>query len=134
VNPAQFYNFYGYGVRLGHYKLSNTADAAPDLLSYIDVIAGRYSNLETLSPVLKSGSPELDSNGDVRTWRLRQYRIALEGVWKVPTTPFIVGFSANIGQNLTGVRRQEAARDDLRFFFGARFDMARLFSQLKQLK
>ncbi len=62
----------------------------------------------------------------------RPYRIAIEGMWKLPATPFQIGFSANIGQNLTGAARTQAAEDDLRFFFGARFDVTKLFSQFQQ--
>jgi hypothetical protein len=80
-------------------------------MSYMDVIYGRFSNLETVGP-----------HGPYQP-----YRIALEGVWKVPETPFQPGFSANIGP-------RAAAGDDLRFFFGARFDVAKLMGQLQQFR
>jgi hypothetical protein len=120
VNPQAFYNDYGYGARLGHFELAESANLAPRLVSYLDVICGRFSNLESV----------INDPGGTRL--TRQYRIAIEGVWKVPATPFQIGFSANIGQNLTGASRVQAAPDDLRFFFGARFDASTLLGQIEK--
>jgi hypothetical protein len=123
VNPQQFYNFYGWGGRIGHYKLSyDSANEAPELMSYIDVTVGRFSNLETLAP-LPNGSG---------TYPIRQYRVAIEGALKVPATPLLLGFSANLGQNLLSQPHTLAAKDDLRFFFGTTFDIGRLFGKLAQ--
>jgi hypothetical protein len=40
---------------------------------------------------------------------------------KIPETPFIVGFDGNFGKG----------RDDLRFLFGARFDVGKIMRTLK---
>jgi len=121
VNNSNFYNFYGYGGRVGHVKLSSDKDVSPELISYLDVMLGRFSNLETLE-AKPSGI------GYVRGWRL-----AVEGALKVPQTPLIIGVSANIGQNLHGPVTVQAAKDDLRFFIGARFDVGRVLSKLPSL-
>jgi hypothetical protein len=132
VNPAQFYNYYGWGGRIGHYKLTYDDNEAPELISYIDVIFGRFSNLETLAPVTDKSGQTVMVNGVAQSYPIRQYRVGIEGSLKVPATPFLLGFSANIGQNLTLVRHLQAAKDDLRFFFGAKFDIGKLFAKLQQ--
>lgn len=128
VNSSNFYNFYVYGARIGHEALpapekqrdsDNWAvNEAPEINSYIDVAVGRFSNLQT---VLNNG---------VHT---RLYRFYLEGVLKVPSTPLVLGFNANIGQANMGVNsaniRQRAA-DDLRFLIGAKFDVGKITNYL----
>jgi hypothetical protein len=128
VNNSNFYNFYAYGGRIGHISLpapekARDSDAwavneAPELNSYIDVAVGRFSNLQT---VLNDGA------------HTRLYRISLEGLLKVPSTPLAVGFSANLGQTNVGVNtsaiRQKAA-DDLRFLIGAKFDVNKITTYL----
>ncbi len=100
---------------MGHFKLSANSDAAPESMSYIDVVAGRFSNLETLAPL------------PVRRWR-----IEVEGVMKLPATPFVLGFNANIGQNLLTPQTVQGAKDDLRFFIGAKFDVGTMIGKLQQ--
>jgi hypothetical protein len=123
VNSQQFYKYYQWGGRLGHYKLPLDRDDAPELISYVDVTTGRFSNLETLVPVDNSGG---------LTRPVQLYRVAMEGVVQVPATPFVVGFSANLGQGITHTPRLQAANDDLRFFFGVKFDLGKLLSKLPQ--
>jgi hypothetical protein len=125
VNQANFYNFYGYGGRVGHYALTKSRDEAPELVSYLDLIVGRYSNLETLI------EPEKGATAEHPVKRMRLYRLGLEGILKIPTTPLIIGFSANVGQESLGLGSNtivQRAGDDLRFLFGARFDAAKLMS------
>lgn len=125
VNQANFYNFYGYGGRVGHYALTKSRDEAPELVSYLDVVVGRYSNLETLI------APETGATAQHPVKRTRLYRLGLEGILKIPTTPLIIGFSANVGQESLGLGPNtivQRAGDDLRFLFGARFDAAKLMS------
>lgn len=134
VNPTSFYNFYGFGGRIGHY--ANTCprekkdkcqrDRAPELVSYLDVLVGPFSNLETLV------QPDGSAPG-VNVGRKRLYRLSLEGVLKIPTTPLIIGFSANVGQEALGtggINIVQRAGDDLRFLFGARFDVAKLLAHV----
>jgi hypothetical protein len=120
VNTSNFYNFYAFGSRVGHYTLSSDKNSAPELQTYLDVMWGRYSNLETLEQ-----GP--NGVGSVRRWRL-----AIEGVLKVPSTPLVLGVSANIGQNLNGPPTVLAAKDDLRFFIGAKFDIGKVLAKLPQ--
>lgn len=64
----------------------------------------------------------------------RLYRLSLEGILKVPSTPLIIGLSANVGVlgagNATVVRR---AGDDLRFLFGVKFDVGKLMARVTQV-
>ena len=128
VNPANFYNFYAFGGRIGHLKLTTDPNTAPEALSYLDVVAGRFSNLETLMIV-----PASTAGGATTPNAVRRVRIMLEGELKVPSTPLVFGVYANIGQNLNGKPTALAAKDDLRFFIGARFDVGRLMAKLPQL-
>ena len=128
VNNASFYNFYAYGFRFGHVALpapekerdSNSwaVNEAPELNSYLDVAWGRFSNLET---VLNNGN------------HARLYRFSLEGLLKIPATPLVLGFSANMGQEDVGVNPtqiKQKASDDLRFLIGAKFDVGKITSYL----
>jgi hypothetical protein len=123
VNPQQYYKYYAWGGRLGHYTLSLDRNEAPQLIHYLDVTVGRFGNLETLVPV--------DGNSGM-TRPVREYRVAIEGVFQIPATPLVVGFTANLGQNLAHTPRLQTANDDLRFFFGARCDLGKLLSRLPQ--
>lgn len=130
VNNSNFYNFYAYGFRFGHVALPApqkerdsdnwTVNEAPEMNSYLDVAWGRFSNLET---VLNSGD------------HTRLYRLSLEGLLKLPSTPLAIGFSANVafGQETIGVRpsdvKQKAA-DDLRFLIGTKFDVGKITTYL----
>jgi len=97
ANAENFFTFQGYGVRLGHYGGTGTSGVAPDLVSYLDCLVGRWGNIP--------GS---------RRW-------AFEGRLKIPRTPLMVGFDANVGRGAS----------DLRFLFGTRFDMATLLDKLR---
>jgi hypothetical protein len=125
VNPAQFYNLYELGARMGHFKLSANSDSAPEAMSYIDVVAGRFSNLDTLAAVI-------GTDGSTITWRTRRWRIGIEGVMKLPASPFVLGFDANVGQKLTTPAVAEEAKDDLRFFIGAKFDVGKMIGKLQR--
>jgi hypothetical protein len=127
VNPTNFYTFYGWGGRIGHYALTSHTDrsTAPELISYLDVVVGRFSNLETLVQPNGLNIPP--------TVRQRLLRIQVEGLLKVPSTPLFVGMSANVGQESVSVGKGsivQRAGDDLRFLFGVRFDVAKLLSKV----
>jgi hypothetical protein len=121
VNPAQFYNAYSFGGRVGHFKLSPDTNSAPELLSFLDVTVGRFSNLTTLV------------NNGTATYTTRRWRVAVEGLLKIPATPFTLGMSANVGQNLFGMSAHtvQSAKDDLRFFVGAKFDIGKMIARLQ---
>ncbi len=117
-----FYTNYGFGTRMGFHKLTPTSDTSPETLSYIDVLTGRYSNFD-------NNPYPLDF-----TYRYsRPWRFNVEGLLRLPSTPFYMGFSANVHQNfgLGNSKTVDNARDDLRFFFGAKFDAGKLFETLK---
>ena len=133
LNTQQFYNYYGWGARVGHFKLSyDYQNEAPELISYLDVIVGRYSNLETLVPDLNgAGQAIVGANGLPFARPIRQYRVGIEGSLKVPSTPLLLGFSANLGQNLFSTHRLQAPNDDLRFFIGTKFDIGSVLSKVQ---
>jgi hypothetical protein len=164
VNASQFYNFYSFGGRLGHFKLSRDSSSAPELLSYLDVSVGRFSNLDTLVPAfdcktdnsalqpmttctaLRNPPPAGQSIGPLIGVPVRRWRINIEGLLKIPSTPFAVGMSANIGQNLftpplscgsncpSGIPTTlQGPKDDLRFFIGAKFDLGKMLAKLTPL-
>ena len=124
VNPQPFDTMYSWGGRLGHYRLSFDRNEAPELVSYLDITMGRFSNLATLVPVPQPG------DATPLTRPVRRFRLAAEGAVSIPSTPLIIGFSANIGQNLSRSARTRAAADDLRFFFGAKFDVGKLLGKI----
>lgn len=175
ITAESLYNFRGYGARIGHYQLSHSSNRAPTTISYLDVLFGPYSNLESLecnrtpagvdgdttipdpgypAPSSYQGStcstdyqayynepvPSGIVNGtsDKLHWvpletRKRVYRLDFEGLLNIPNTWFYVGFNANLGQKsvLTGrLDHGYAAPDDLRFFFGTRFDISTLLTKM----
>lgn len=89
------------------------ADEAPES----DIAWGRFSNLETL---LENGN------------HTRLNRISLKGLLKVPSTPLVVGFSANIGTDhgINPSHITQKAEDDLRCLIGAKFDVGKNTSHL----
>jgi hypothetical protein len=125
LSSQTFYTSYGFGARLGLSKLSYSHDVAPDLVSYVDVVSGRFSQFD--NNVLPYGA-------DPAAYRFhRPWRFALEGAFKIPTLPFVIGVSANVHQNF-GLGKSDSvanARDDLRFFFGTKFDLGSLLGKLK---
>lgn len=113
-----FYTNFGFGSRIGISKMSYSKDVAPELVSYLDVVTGRFSNFD---------GPAADDRGAIH----RPWRIQMEGILKVPGYPLVMGFQANIRQNLGfGHAWQVAAKDDLRFFFGTRFDAGNAIARL----
>ena len=158
VGDDNVFNFYSFGVRLGHYKyerekttknkigcgkllakkptrdaaeelMTMSRDVAPELISYIDITRGRWENFEILKPVRDAAGnvildPTKDDPTNPLTVRLRKYRWSAEGRLKIPNLPFIVGFDGNFGDG----------PDDLRFLFGVRFDVGKLFTKLKVLE
>lgn len=89
---------------------------APELLSYLDITRGRFENFELSSTIT--------TNAGMAQIIQRPYRIATEGRLKIPATPMIIGFDGNFGKG----------RDDLRFLFGLKFDIGKLFGNLKILE
>lgn len=120
VNPTNFYTFYNFGARFGHYAMTSSRDEAPDTVSYLDFVIGRFSNLESLVQPT-STSPLL---------RQRLWRVSAEGILKIPSTPLIIGFNANVGMNNPNAKVVRKAGDDLRFLFGAKFDVAKLLAKV----
>ncbi len=122
------FNFGAFGLRFGHMNLSKTKDEAHEILSYLDITRGKWENFElifpTIDPVTGMQEQIPDPNDSTKTigvtFRERRWRWGFEGRLKIPSTPFQVGFDANLGDGA----------DDVRFIFGAKFDIGRLFGKL----
>jgi hypothetical protein len=122
--------------------------------NYLDITWGRYSNLpsaicktstvqEPLSPASQclADYPKLYTTGanplyPVDTLK-RLYRIDIEGLVRIPVPataiPFYIGMNANIGQHGIGTSlldRGFSTPDDIRIFFGTKFDVGNLLSTL----
>jgi hypothetical protein len=141
LNAGRFFPFYGYGLRIGHYRNYKWRDGlidrsrAPEQLSYIDFTVGKWANFETLSPYNFNGAamptctvPTSDPATAACDVRQRLWRYGFEGILVIPNTPLILGLSANVSaqrpHSSTGIYL--LPQDDLRFLFGIRFDANRL--------
>ncbi|MBZ5558671.1 MAG: hypothetical protein LAO77_15470 [Acidobacteriia bacterium] len=102
-NASGVYKFIAFGFGVGHETLTASTDSAPTIMSYLHVTVGKWENF-----------PGSD------------WRIAAEGRLKVPTTPFQVGFDANVPYRGGGLA-------DLRFTLGARVDIGTLLAKIKLL-
>jgi hypothetical protein len=128
------YNFFGYGLRLGHYQLKYKSGPAidtnigPELISWLDITYGKWENFEILNPVIDpatgTAKPDPTDPKKFLMVRKRPWRVGAEGRLKIPTTPFMVGFDGNFGQG----------PDDLRFLFGIRFDIGKVLAKLQILQ
>jgi hypothetical protein len=145
----QVYNYWGYGMRVGHMQLTRSASRAPETYSYLDITIGPYSNLQTyICHSATNGTGAAVTNSACSTYatgypdlasgaldsRKRIYRLDFEGLLKIPQTPLYVGFNANIGQRSLGAARIDpafAAPDDVRIFFGTKFDIASVLNKFK---
>ncbi len=110
IDDKDVYRSIAGGARLGHVRLPGS-NASPQLISYLDLTAGRWDNLRTPRP----GVQPVDGAG-----YLYPVRFSAEGVLQVPYSPFFVGFGLNVGRG----------PDDLRFLFGTRFDIGQLLGKI----
>ena len=99
------YFFYSAGLGIGHYKLSDSKDRAPELLSYLHVTRGPFENFRK-----GTDSPEF-----------KPLRWAIEGRLKIPESPMQIGLDANLGQG----------PDSVAFVFATRFDIGEVFGKLR---
>lgn len=131
-NSNRFFTLAGYGLRSGHFREFETLDpcsatrkydssTAPELISYLDIVAGRFGNFNSF--------PIQPAQPDAGLKQLRLWRASFEGVLKVPATPLVVGFNANVK-----LQRSKSGYvdppDDLRFFFGTRFDLGKVLNKV----
>lgn len=82
-------------------------------------------NFEVLLPVKDSdGKPIIDPSDpmmkEILKVRERRWRWGFEGRMMIPRVGFLIGFDANVGEGA----------DDVRFIFGTRFDIGKLFKRL----
>ncbi len=108
VASREMFQFFSYGVRIGHLSLPPNRNRAPDLLSYLDVTWGKWKNLRNFPNALP------DDTSKVPT------RLGIEGRLKLPSLPFIIGFDSNTGPG----------PDEFRFIFGTRLDLGNVLKKL----
>ena len=146
-NSSEFYKFYDYGFRLGHYQLAGDPEISPTLLSYLDVTWGRFSNLASLICDTTKDTYDPGANtcslpvGSTATsigelpWQ-RDTRLNVEGLLEIPATNgFSIGFSTNVvfdplGHQGTSTLKHIRPNDDLRFLFAYKFDISKLAAKL----
>src|SRR5947209_13492711 len=136
------FNFFSFGTMLGHFRIptrrvlceSNddsdlcvagsdgrrwkyvrSTNIAPELIRCLTLSVGRWESFEITVP-----TGFKDKDGHDITVRQRPWRYEALGRLKIPNLPFIVGFDGNFGKG----------PDDLRFIFGTRFDIGKLFAAL----
>ena len=120
------FNFFAFGVRLGHYKFpqeGSRRNVAPALISYLDITIGKWENFEVIVPQVDPVTGQLVMDPTTMSpvmVRDRRLRYAFEGRLKVPGAPFQIGFDANAGKG----------KDDVRFLFGTSFDIGELIGRL----
>jgi hypothetical protein len=112
--PELFRHLYAsqaYGIRFGHFLLDpRRKSVSPELLSYLDITIGRFGNFRSLD------KPDAGPGTNDRI----PWRIESTGRFKIPATPLYVGFMSNHG----------VGKDDMRYFFGTRFDISKLLGRL----
>jgi hypothetical protein len=148
-NSNEFYKFYDYGFRLGHITLTGDKAKAPELMSYLDVTWGRFSNMASLlCPVasytggLTCAAPSSTTNSGTSTttttfvlpWS-HDYRMNVEGLLEIPGLQGLsIGFSTNVGAWRAGPPKNRVVhirpQDDLRFLFAYKFDITKMAAKL----
>jgi hypothetical protein len=145
-----FFPFYAYGLRVGHYREYETWDGradrsrAPEQLSYLDIMYGKWGNFEYLAPFNFTPTasptctlPASDPTTAACDQRQRLWRYGFEGLLVIPNTPLVVGLSANVAAQKPKGGTPGAIflspPDDLRFLFGVRFDASKFTGLLSKL-
>jgi hypothetical protein len=116
--PSGLYGYYAIGARLGHLQLWDSWNVAPDLLSYLDITVGKWTNLyQCPAAGCTTNSAGLITNLP------KPFMLGVGGQFKVPSTPLILGFD-------TIKPFATSARTDFRFTVGIKTDLACLFTAL----
>ncbi len=136
---GRFYNSYSYGARMGVFQHFAAGSAAPQLVSYVDFAAGRFGDFEAFRDLTLEANPNAPATPSHEFLLVRPWRYSFEGVFKVPHSPFILGFSANIGtgawpagRDAFGIHPFTQPRDDLRLLLGAQFDFSKFLKAIPQ--
>jgi len=137
---GNFFKSYSYGARLGVFQHYASSSAAPRLVSYVDIGVGRFGNFEAYRD-LTLDSPAASSLAPQEFLLVRPWRYSFDGLLKLPNSPFVLGFEANLGmgawpagRDANGVLHPFAQPiDDLRFLLGAQFDFSKLLKAIPSL-
>jgi hypothetical protein len=143
---GQFYTSYSFGTRLGVFQTFKKGTAwdensAPELVSYVDITTGKFGNFEAFQDVTVQTAPAGTTAASTDNFfRIRPWRYSFEGLLKIPHSPFVVGFNANIGRGAVAATKVNNVsypftqpRDDLRFLFGVQFDFTKLLKAIPSL-
>jgi hypothetical protein len=138
LNFNRFYNHWGFGARFGHYSLSNASNKSPEVLSYLDVTYGPFSNLQSYVCVPPAAGLTQIAGSDCGIYsatdvdsRTTLNRLDLEGMLKVPKTVMFIGFNANVkAASRKNLDLSLQPNDDLRFLFGVKLDVASVMKKL----
>ena len=148
INNTSFYKFHAYGLRVGHYREyvdwqgQGNTHHSPEQLSYIDFTMGKFGNFEYVRNFVpnaaQGGACTADpvQGGTVPSCavlRQQAWRLGVEGMLRIPFTPFILGLNANISTQRLHLPGYTAPGDDLRFLFGMRFDSRKLLNGIAKL-
>ncbi len=144
-DTGRFFTSYSFGGRFDlsqiyFQKRSKTVldpSRAPRSVGYLDITVGRFGNFEAFRDLTaEQGASAITHN----YLFARPWRYSFEGFLKIPHTVFLVGMSANIGMGahpadkVNGITLPYTQiRDDLRFLFGAQFDVNRLLRSISTM-
>jgi hypothetical protein len=118
----RFFKCYSYGTRLGVFQHFSSSSAAPQIVSYIDMTVGRYGDFEAFRTI-----------APLEFLSVRPWRYSFEGMLKLPHSPFVLGFDANIGTGVGIPHLFTPPLDDLRFIIGTQFDFSKFLKSLQSL-
>ncbi len=143
---GRFFTNHSYGTRLGVFRHRPSKDSAPELIHWVDITLGKFGGFEAFRDARRQ-QPNLYPPADLsmsspQFITQRAWRWQFEGLLKVPHTPFVLGFNANVGRGAVkafadankALFHFAQPRDDLRFLFGAQFDFAKLMRLLPSLQ
>jgi hypothetical protein len=141
---GRFFTDFSYGGRLGLFRNRANKDSAPEIVTYLDVTVGRFGGFEAFRDARMDIGNAIYPFTDPLLHTIRPWRYEFEGQIKLPHTPFIVGFNANVGRGSVSsetdpkdpTRRYSFTQphDDLRFLIGAQFDFGKLMKLIPQVQ
>jgi len=121
--PSGFYGNWSAGIRVGHFKLWDSWNVAPELLSYLDLTFGKWNSFEQC-PSTPPGCKFDAATGKV-TNVSAPFLMGVQARIKIPDTPLLLGFDT-----LTPIAAG-TGRSSFQFTIGFKTDLACVFNALK---